>query len=181
MKIEKISNDYGSFDINMFDYDKVLLIYQVGQDITVSCFKENYEKISNIDFDISKDDSELFSVFNNLYEGIIQKNLEFLNKGYSISYGNIVEDNRIKILSDAYPLTCPNTLEISRTDDNIHLHFDKADGKKYGQIKLPYDVPIHIRMSGSKIGDFSILFKNLFDSLQNISIKENCVRKRQIL
>ena len=178
MRIEKISNDYGSFDINIFDYNKVLTISQAGQDITISCFKENYERISNIDFDISKDDSKLFSVFDNLYEGIIQKNLEFLNKGYSIFYGNIVEDDKIKILSDAYPLTCPNTLEISRTDDNIHLHFDKTDGKKYRQIKLPYDVPIHIRMSGSKIGDFSILFKNLFDSLQDVSIKENYVRKR---
>lgn len=75
MKLEKVKNSYGTYDIRFIQDGKILDISQVGADILLSCRYENFSQISAIQFDITSDDQELFQKFNRLYENIIEGNV----------------------------------------------------------------------------------------------------------
>ncbi len=179
MIIKKTLNDYNTFDIDLIKDNKILSIYQSGDDINFSCKFDNNSKISNIDFSISNEDN-IYYIFNKLYENIIngnvldeninlnevKKRIEFQkNMSY---YNSLVKDNIITILSDAYPISSPNILKINKNDNEIILSFYKI-GNEYP--KSPYYIPINIRQSGSRIYEFCIPFKTVFDELQNIEDK----------
>ncbi len=180
MIIEKILNDYNNFDINLIDNNKVLSIYQTGDDINISCKYEDYQKISNISFNIPNNNEELYFIFDKLYTDIINANIfgEEINsntiKSMEIEksmswYKSLVNDNIITVLSDSYPTDYPNILKIIKNNNEIILSFIKIDGK----IPKPtYSIPINIRESGSRIYEFCIPFKTLFLQLQNIENHE---------
>lgn len=180
MKINKYENEYDSYDIEIINNDKVLKIFRQGESITIDINKENYSKISNINFDINEEDGYLYMIFDKLYTNIMYSNVRYSSSSedlYNLVHDEIVNDNKVIINSDSYPLVCPNTLEISKNDNNIFLNFNKVDGLKYNQFKMPHDIPIHIRMSGSRIREFSILFDVMFRELQLLE-SNTLVRKR---
>ena len=132
MIIKKTLNDYNTFDIDLIKDNKILSIYQSGDDINFSCKFDNNSKISNIDFSISNEDN-IYYIFNKLYENIIngnvldeninlnevKKRIEFQkNMSY---YNSLVKDNIITILSDAYPISSPNILKINKNDNEINI------------------------------------------------------------
>ena len=172
MRIEKRDNEFGTMDIDIIDFNKVLRVYKRKEDIIISCFKDNYERISNISFDISENDYELYDIFSKLYDDVISKsddsNFFIFDK----------ENNNINIMSDTYPSVCPNSVSIKKEDGNINLSFNKVNGTKYGEFKMPHNIPIHIRKYGSRLGDLSVLFNNLFNDLQGVSFVKEYVRKR---
>ena len=63
MIIKKRPNDYDTFDIDLINDEKVLSIYQGGSDPNLSCKYEDYRGISNISFDIPKEDEEFLINF----------------------------------------------------------------------------------------------------------------------
>ncbi len=178
MIIRKNQNDYSTFDIDIIEDNKVLSIYQTGLDINLSCRFDNYCKIATINFNISSDQGELYNIFNKLYENIISGNI--LDEDASLKtvqrrmkteknmsyYKELIEDDGIIILSDAYPKSCPNILKINKVDEVIMLSFTKKDGEVP---KMPYCIPVHIRQSGSRICEFCIPFKTLFYKLQDVA------------
>ncbi len=158
MEVKKTINEYNSFDSDLISDNKILSIYQTGDDINLSCKFNDYSKISTIDFCISKDQEILYYIFNKLYENIVSGNIldenicsnkvqERINIQKNMSYyKSIVKNDVITILSDEYPIYCPNILKINKTKENIILSFNKEDGKVP---KIPYLISINIRMSGS--------------------------------
>ena len=177
MKIETHENKYDSYGIEIINDDKILSVIKTVNSIRISCQKEDYSKINNIEFDIYKDDQELYMIFDKLYTNLLSANTVGNNDINNYVHEQIVNEDKVKVISDTYPAICPNILEISKDEEKISLNFEKVNGIKYGQIKMPHDIPIHIRKSNSRISDFSILFDVMFKELQDIE-KKDFVRTR---
>ena len=181
MVVKKNHNEYNSFDFDLIQNEKILSIYQTGDDINISCKYEDYRKISNISFNVDSNQGELYSIFNKFYTDIINGNVlgedETLQKVQekiqhekcTSWYQSLVQNGAITMLCDAYPIKYPNILKITKKEDEIILTFDKIDG---GLPKTPYCISINIRQSGSRIYEFCIPFKTLFKQLQNIDIEK---------
>lgn len=188
MVIEKSINDLGMFDIAIKDSNKILSISLSGADHNLSCRYENFEKISEISFEILEEQEELYSIFAKLYNSIVSGNLlnGDLNNPQTIAriiteqsyswFRDIVDNDGITIISDATPATCPNTLKIRREQGKIVLLFFQEDGKDKGYPKSPFSINIHIRQQGSKLYDFCIPFKTLYNDLQNITATKDIMR-----
>lgn len=183
MIIRKKANDYNTFDIDLVNDGKVLSIYQGGADPNISCRFEDYRRISNITFDIPRDEEELYSIFEKLYIDIINGNVlgedtsipsvqESMKLQKSMSwYPTINQNGVITVMCDAYPLKCPNTLRITKLESGITLEFDKSQDMY--TIKAPYSVSINIRQSGSRIYEFCIPFNTMFKQLQGLEEKKD--------
>ena len=191
MVIEKSINDSGLFDITIMNSNKILSICLSGADHNLSCQYESFEKISEISFEILEEQDELYSIFEKLYNSIVTGNL--LNgdlndpntianiesqKSYSW-FKDIVGTDGITIISDATPITCPNTLKIRREPGKIELIFIQEDGRDKGYPKNPYSINIHVRQSGSKLYDFCLPFKTLYNDLQNITDTKDIKKLRK--
>ena len=176
MVIEKKRNDEGTYDVTIEKDNKNIRIFQTGQDYTISCQYVDYVCITDIDFEILEEEN-IYPFFNELYENIIRGNclgeknitkeaLERMNGMVNSSiYEEIVKDGAITILCDAYPRTCPNILKIQKLDGKILLSFTQVQGH---MPKRKDVISIHIRQSGSRIGEFGYPFKYLFQDLQSI-------------
>ena len=185
MNIQKNLNDYGTFDIDLIKDDKVLSIYQTGADINFSCRHKDYRKISNITFNITSNQEEIYTIFNKLYTNIINgnvigedENLQSVQEKMQLEkctswYQSFVKNGVITMLCDAYPIKYPNVLKITKKEDEIVLTFDKVDG---GVPKFPYYISINIRQSGSRIYEFCAPFKTLFKQLQTVDDKKEVTK-----
>lgn len=185
MTVKKTKNDYDTFDIELRQDDKVLEVCPTGEDINFSCRFDDYSQISTIDFNISSSDEDLYLIFNKLYNNIINANLldedinlprvkERMEYAKCMScYETLVDNGMITVLSDAYPISCPNILKISKENEKIILSFIKLDGDFP---KASYYIPVNIRQSGSRIYDFCIPFKKCFHELQKVEEKKNQVK-----
>lgn len=176
MLIIKKINDYDTFDIDLVNNGKILSIYQGGSDPNLSCRFEDCRSISNITFDIPKEQEELYSIFDKLYTDIINGNVlgedmniqsvqERMKLQKSMTWYQMINQNGvITVMCDAYPLKCPNTLRITRLEDRIVLDFDKSQDSYVP--KPPYSISINIRQAGSRIYEFCIPFNTMFKQLQ---------------
>lgn len=180
MKIEKTENFYGTYDIRLVQDGKILDIIQTGDDIQLLCRNQNWDVISNTQFDITNENEEVYQKFNQLYENIIDGNVCNLDRKDSSTirsmemmkcsswYEEFVKDGVITVLSDSYPVVCPNIVKIKRYDNMIQLYFEQVDGKEYGQLKYPFMIPVDIRQSGSRLYEFAYPFRTLLKELQSI-------------
>lgn len=186
MLIKKRTNAYNTFDIDLINDGKILSIYQSGSDPNLSCRFEDYRSISNITFDIPREQEELYSIFEKLYTDIINGNV--LGEDTSIQsvqesmelqksmtwYQTINQNGVITVMCDAYPLKCPNTLRITRLETGIILEFDKSQDLYVP--KPQYNISINIRQSGSRIYEFCIPFYTMFKQLQGLE-EQNDITK----
>lgn len=190
MLIRKKANDYNTFDIDLINDGKILSIYQGGSDPNLSCRFEDYRSISNITFDIPREQEELYSIFEKLYIDIINGNV--LGEDTSIQsvqesmklqksmtwYQTINQNGVITVMCDAYPLKCPNALRITRLETGIILEFDKSQDLYVP--KPSYSISINIRQSGSRIYEFCIPFNTMFKQLQGLEESKDIVKSLTI-
>lgn len=181
MTIEKYKNDYGSFDITIIDSNKVLSVFLGGADPNISCQYNDYKRIDEITFVIPNTEEDLFNIFNKLYKNIVSGNVldyspdsseaqQLMKNETSYSwYQEVVRDGIITILSDAYPVNCPNILKISKEKNSITLSFMQINNPEVRLPKNPFCITINIRQEGSKIHDFCFPFKTLFQELQSLT------------
>ena len=186
MIIRKKPNDYNTFDIDLVNDGKILSIYQGGSDPNLSCRFEDYRSISNITFDIPREQEELYSIFEKLYTDIINGNVlgedtsiqsvqERMKRQRSMTWYQTINQNGVMtVMCDAYPLKCPNTLRITRLEDKILLEFDKSQ-----DLYIPkplYNISINIRQSGSRIYEFCIPFNTMFKQFQGLEEEKDIVK-----
>lgn len=186
MLIRKKTNDYNTFDIDLVNDGKILSIYQGGSDPNLSCRFEDYRGISNITFDIPREQEEIYSIFEKLYIDIISGNVlgedtniqsaqERMKLQKSMTwYRTINQNGVITVMCDAYPLKCPNTLRITRLATGIILEFDKSQDLYVP--KPSYSISINIRQSGSRIYEFCIPFNTMFKQLQGLEEQKDIVK-----
>lgn len=181
MEIKKTINEYNALDIDLIQDEKILSIYQSGADINLACKYSDYRKISSISFNIYSNQGEVYAIFNKIYTNIINGNILGENENLRIIqekmqsekctswYQSLVKNGVITVLCDAYPVKFPNVLEIIKKENEIVLTFTKFEGEFP---KAPYCISINIRQSGSRIYEFCIPFKTLFQELQTIETKK---------
>lgn len=183
MIIEKRKNEYGSSDITLKKDGKVLSMHLGGDDPRLTCKYESIEKINEITFDIDESD-EVYKAFETLYDNIVTGNV--LNENPELEstresmefykrytwFPDIVSEGVITIPSDAHPINCPNHLKITKNEGKIILTFIQEDGVPKRVPKNKYEIIIGIRLSGSRIYEFSYCFKTLFGNLQTVEPKK---------
>lgn len=190
MIIKKNANDYGSYNIEITDEDKVLVIQQEGDDNTWYVRYKDYSRVNEMDFVIPDSEEELYPLFESLHERIVSGNVmgwdvnrkdtqERMASETSTSwYKDTVKDGVITILCDAYSISCPNILTIKKVEGVIVLGFQKIENEKRER-KPKFSISIKIRQSGSRIYDLALPFKLLFRELQLVNspdIKEKKLR-----
>ena len=188
MIIKKTPNEYESYNISLIDEGKVLSLMQTGDDHTFVARLDDYSHITNLDFVIPESE-EIYALFNRLYERIITGNvmdwdmstpeeMEKAEMERSTSwYKQVVQDSDIKIMCDAYPIKCPNTLTISKVEGAIVLRFEKVENPRL-EYKSKFSISINIRQSGSRIYDLAFPFKLLFRELQ--LVKDSEVKQKKL-
>lgn len=188
MIVKKIPNEYGSSNIELIDEEKTISIMQTGDDHTLVAKLRDYSHITDMEMVISESEEELYPLFLNLYERIVsgnvmgwderdshtQENMEIERS--TTWYKQVVNDEAITIMSDAYPIAVPNYLIISKLDGAISLGFKKVESDK--EPKSKFSIPVNIRQSGSRIYDLAFPFKLLFRELQ--LVKETDIKLKKL-
>ncbi len=183
MQIKKMANEYGSYDFSFISEGMKVSMMQTGDDHTFIARYENIVPLSSLEFAIMESDNyEVYSLFLKLITRIISGNVmdwdlkrddaeeKIAMEKCTSWYKSVVHEGVIIIMSDAYPIRCPNTLTITQEQGAIILKFDKVDGREMGEYKSKYDITINIRQSGSRIYDLAFPFKLLFRELQELEI-----------
>lgn len=135
-----------------------------------------YNENVTIDFDITKEDYEIYELFDTLYNDIINGNIydeERLNRNIKDNYvyrDLVDKDNNITWISDDGPREVEDKLTISKLKDTYRLTFIRNDKDLDVGFKSPYSIVVRFRNSGSWYDPFNVLFMKLFHKLQELDI-----------
>lgn len=183
MIINKNKNDYDSYNIEIIDEDKVLVIQQAGDDNTLYVRYKDFSRVSEMDFVIPDSEEELYPLFESLYERIVSGNVmgwdvnradtqeRMASETSTTWYKKTVQNGVITIMCDAYSISLPNILTIKKVDGAIVLGFKKIENEER-QYKPKFSISINVRQSGSKIYDLAFPFRLLFEELQLIQVED---------
>ena len=120
MKIIKTVNEFNYCDIKLKEDEKELLILLSNNgDLYMSMTEgRRLSKVFNdyVMFDISKKDEDIYSVFDNLYYGIMER-----NENYRTDL--VDKDNNIIWVSDEGRLEDEDSLTIIKSNDHYRLLF----------------------------------------------------------
>jgi len=186
MNIEKVKNTMNSYDFYLTKDDKTLKIHYAGN-LDLYLMLSN-DKLLSIDkntimhFDITKENYEIFQLFDSLYKDIISGNIfkediyiykEFNSYDYTKSYEYRIlvdDDHNIVWISDDGPVDLEDALKISKIDDDTYrLYFFRNDKPLDFGFKSSTNISVRIRNSGSRYNPFNCLFMRMFQELQNIN------------
>ena len=155
MKIRKVLNSLGTYDFYLNKGDRTLQIMG-DKDLNIYMILTNGKDIFPVNndiiyFDMTKDDDEIYNLFYELYQNILNTSREG-NSSYTID-----KDNNVYILSDKEVPEYANMMKLSMIGDTLLLTF-------YYNNKTDLDVSdIIIRFSNT-----NDIFKNMYDKLQQV-------------
>lgn len=200
MNIIKEKNEMGTFDIRIEESIDKHLDIVFGDDGDIYWILDNYEVVDLQDdpmydtFMIFKKDYDIYQIFNELYEDLIngriyhpeqlpsyclmfdkraqekenkrcdESNKEIQN---NFRYKKLVNNNVITWYSDEEQKCNAEILRISKKEDYILLEFIRQTKKdEQGHIRLPGWYSIRIRLDGSTYTPCENVFWRHFDNLQ---------------
>lgn len=201
MKIQKIKNENGnSFDFEFIQDDKCLSIFFAGNlDLYFSLRSDQFlpiHKNITLSFDITKENYEVFMLFDDLYKEIINGKIftedsegdfdEEYNKKHflnSYEYRSLVdEDKNINWISDDGAAEEEDILKISLVDeDTYRLSFIRNDKPLTFGFKSNRSITARIRTSGSRYNYFYVVFMRFFQKLQDISTDEHQIHFEEVV
>ena len=185
MQIKKYKNEENSYNIELINNNLILRIL-FARNLDLSLHLETDEIPGNedcsISFDITKEDYDIFLLFDSLYNDIIKGNVfgkdlcldneenELFNYRNSFEYQKLVDkENNITWISDDNPNDTKDSLTISKLDEDTYRLTFKRNKEK---IKNPYQdfssIRIRFRNCGSKYNPFNCAFMRMYQSLQEI-------------
>lgn len=182
MNIRKIRNNEESYDFELEKGEKVLNIYFGGTlDLYMSLSdgkKLLPGKSRSITYDITKEDYEIFTLFESLYEEVIigdvfgskDRNNFTIDERLLEQYKSLVDDDKnICWISDDDSQEVEDRVIISKVDeDTYRLTFKRNDKQKESGFKNPFGISVRFRNSGSAYYPFNCIFMRLFNRLQEI-------------
>lgn len=117
-------------------------------------------------FDITKEDYEIYSLFDELYQDII-------NNKDAYSYDLLVDENlNINWASDDGVIDVVDILKIIRLDDDTYrLEFIRQSKIIGCTFKNPFNLTVLICNSGSRYKPFNVYFMKMYNKLQDIDIE----------
>lgn len=148
----------------------------------------------NETFQITKKDQDIYHIFNELYEDLINCQIYYPDKcnflpGYneqeekrcfelnqsikqSPRYNKLVKDGIITWYSDEEYHSNAEIVQISKKDEIINIKFIRQSKRDdLGQLRMPGYYSIRFRMSGSTYEPCGIVFWRHFDNFQKYNIE----------
>ena len=197
MIIEKKKNDYNYYDISLNEGDKTLSFLFCGNgdlywNINNKNYKDDYKQDT---FYITKENYDIYMLFNRLYDDIKNINIYNLNdipfycnsqeeyldeinnekrmcKESNVSNYNELyneEDKTITWYSDEVAHEVANYVTIKKEEDAFIISFNtQPDKEGYDNEYNMWGLSIRFRNSGSSYHPFNILFMKMYNELQNI-------------
>ena len=168
----------GTYDFEFINDDIQLYIFfcnNLDLYMTLKCDKILEEdKYVSLDFDITKENYEIFEAFDILYNKIVYESLNENNHFITKYYKKLVDDDkRIVWISDDGPFESQDRLVISRNDEYTYrLTFIRTDVATPHESKNPFGISIRFRNSGSQYDPFNFYFMDMYNRLQDIYIGE---------
>lgn len=187
MEIRKIKNNHTNcYDFELIKDGKILQIFYAGNlDLYMklgngSILPEN-ENIS-IYFDITKENYEIYSIFDSLYNDIIKGRIfdeedpiyfeynNYIDNTKTYEYKKLVDENQnINWISDDGPAELEDMMSISYLDeDTYRLTFARNDKPMDIGFKSGLGITVRIRNSGSSYSPFNCIFMRMYKKLQEI-------------
>ena len=178
MEIKKIPNNFEKSNIVIKQGDKELIILFAGN-LDLYMGLSNGQNIGNenisMNFDITKEDYELYTIFDDLYKQIINGQ-PFGNSNSEIDYRNLFQYNdlvdekgNITWVSDEGPGDAEDRMIMSKVDDDTYrLNFVRNDLEPEYFFKNNQGICVRFRNSGSRYEPYNAAFMNLYRDLQNI-------------
>ena len=197
MEIKKEKNEFERcYDFEFVEGNKKLDIFYGGNLDLYFSISDNDLIPENIDsilsFDITKENYEVYSLFDSLYKNIIKCNLygkcnedviidKKLYKN-SFQYKSLVDkDKNITWVSDDDPYDIGDRLIIMKNDnDSYKLLFERNHLINNQEMKSGIYISVRIRNSGSRYDPFNCCFMNLYNELQNINTECHQIHMEEI-
>ena len=178
MEITREKNSEGLYDYKFKCGDKTLWIFFGGNLYLYMILSDNTLLEECVDktitFDITKENYELFSIFEQLYNDILsckpygEKIEDDSLWFYETAYNNLYKNDTITWASDDDPIDSADRMSINKiNDDLIRLTFKRTNLKtelpKYG-----HGISIRFRNSGSRYDPFNCNFMTMYKDIQTI-------------
>ena len=181
MEIKKKKNyvTEGVYDFELINDGKsVQIIYSNNLDLymILECdeiLEEN--KYKSIDFDITKENYEVFEAFDILYNKIVYEILKENDRIITRNYNKLVDDDkRIVWISDDGPFESQDRLVISKKDEHTYrLTFIRTDVVTPHEYKNRFGISIRFRNSGSQYDPLNFYFMDMYNQLQDVHVGEH--------
>ena len=183
MRISKRENEFGLQIFIEEDNSYLSIFYGGNLDLywTIHSNKRELENDSKVDcFTITKENYELYNLFDNLYNDIKEINLfedfeEDKDKYRLYNYSNYhelfdEENKTITWYSDETAHEVANYLKIKKEKNCFVINFyiqEYIEGYDIDFASL-YDIPIRFSNSGSRYDPFNIIFMRMYERLKEI-------------
>ncbi len=176
MQVKLVKSDNLIYDIKLIDGSKNLTIMYGGNgDLYWSLVNDDwevfYEGITD-HFDITKENYEVYKAFEALLLNIkaisMREELTNYNKLYD------AKKNEVTWISDELAKEVANEVTISKQSEVIRLSF-KTKPQTFGYDRNYFQfgmISIRFRNSGSRYRPFNLIFMNLFNELQNLTVND---------
>lgn len=133
---------------------------------------KDYEKDNT--FVIGKDNHEVYSAFDNLYNSVMQGNIVGFNYKKRAKETGLVEGKKIIWRSDDYELDVAPYLEIEKLENAYLLKLDRPTPERQLDCLEEFGLAnptltVRLRNSGSLYTPFNVLFMELFNNLIEIN------------
>lgn len=163
-------------------FARVLDLYMIiedGNKVPVGEYKE-------IDFDINTDDGFVYTLFDNLYNDIINCNImgDKPNKKNKVEnhmlheYNLLVDkDKNINWVSDEGIYEEEDIMRISKLDNSYKLTFIRTDKRRSYGFKSPDGIYIRLSNSGSRYTPFNVIFMRMYQEFNKTNIIERKLKK----
>ncbi len=192
MEIRKKKNEeIKDYDIILIDDDKKLLIYFAGnQDLYMGIYNGQNIGLKNIsiDFDITKENYEIYCIFDNLYKEIIEGHPFGFYSNYDVDYRNsgcytnlVDKDKNIIWISDEGPDEEADKMIISKIDDMYRLTFIRNEIDNEFYMKCPDGICVRFRNSGSRYKPFNAAFMGMYQRFQNIDENYHQIHMEELI
>lgn len=192
MEIKKEKNSMNTYDFYFKDNNKTLIImFARNLDLYMMLsddLKIPYGESANKYFDITKENYEVFKLFEKLYNDIITGNLfdEKLkyDKDYTKSYEYSIlvdSDKNINWISDDDYIDLADSVKIIKIDnDTYRLIFYRNSKSELVGLKHPYYISVRFRNSGSRYNLFNCPFMRMYNKLQEIDTDYHQIHMEEI-
>ena len=160
------------YNYDLIKDDKTLSILFGGNFDLYFLLKDNNKKIglesTEINFEITKENGEIFDLFDSLYNDVMSGKIledDKLDDPCNIRSILIDDNNNINWLSDDAPDEIANKFKMSKLDDDTYnLIFVSNDNMSV----MNNSISIRFSNSGSSYEPYNIIFMRLYNKLQKI-------------
>ena len=181
--IKRYPNRQHSYDYEFDDGKNILRIFHGGTldlyfELNTRELMPQREEVC-IDFNISKDNNEIYKIFDRLYNKIIDDTVTYKNiRSYSLL---VDKDKRITWRSEEDLYEYADRMTITKEEDNYRLSFIRVPDDKDNYLRNGYCIGIRICNSGCTYYPYNTLFMEMYNELQKVDPEYHQIDMEEVL